>query len=720
MREQRGFAPAREQRGFAVLDDFRLLAALLVVTIHTSPLSTYHETADFLLTRVFARVAVPFFFMVTGYFLAKDGWRGTQRFWKRTLLLYGAAIVLYIPLNIYMRYMGAFSWYGLARSLLFDGTLYHLWYFPALLLGVPLAKAFSKLGLRAAIPLAGVLYLIGLGGDSYYGGTALVPVLKGFYDGMFHVFSYTRNGLFFAPLFLLLGAAGRKWRPGISMAGFCLSMAVMAGEALWLRRLGTQRHDSMYLFLPICMVFLFSLLLSNNQGRNQTARRVSLLIYLLHPWTIVLIRGAAKLLHLEQWLIVNSLGHFLAVMLCTAAGAALLCAIRPQRLPQNGRAWRELDLDALRHNARVLQAQLAPGCKLMAVVKADAYGHGAVPVARALRREGIRNWAVACIAEAVILRKAGIRGTVLILGYTPPSEARRLARWRLTQTVLDADYARALSAQGRRLHVHLSIDTGMHRFGMPAEDTETIKSVFGLPNLVVDGTFSHLCVPDSLAPSDVAFTLGQVDAFYSAAETLKTAGYRPGMLHLQASYAIWNLPPQPCDFARVGIALYGVRSDCLPVQRVMDLRPVLSLKARVAAVRRLETGECVGYGLSYQTERPTTLAVVSIGYADGLPRNLALCGAQTLIHGQRAPIVGRLCMDQMFVDVTDIPGVQSGDVVTLIGRDGAAMITAEQVAECCGTITNELLARLGHRLGTVLMMEKNARKIQRETSPNKS
>ena len=576
-----------------MLDDFRLLAALLVVTIHTSPLSTYHETADFLLTRVFARVAVPFFFMVTGYFLAKDGWRGTQRFWKRTLLLYGAAIVLYIPLNIYMRYMGAFSWYGLARSLLFDGTLYHLWYFPALLL-------------------------------------------------------------------------------------------------------------------------------SNNQGRNQTARRVSLLIYLLHPWTIVLIRGAAKLLHLEQWLIVNSLGHFLAVMLCTAAGAALLCAIRPQRLPQNGRAWRELDLDALRHNARVLQAQLAPGCKLMAVVKADAYGHGAVPVARALRREGIRNWAVACIAEAVILRKAGIRGTVLILGYTPPSEARRLARWRLTQTVLDADYARALSAQGRRLHVHLSIDTGMHRFGMPAEDTETIKSVFGLPNLVVDGTFSHLCVPDSLAPSDVAFTLGQVDAFYSAAETLKTAGYRPGMLHLQASYAIWNLPPQPCDFARVGIALYGVRSDCLPVQRVMDLRPVLSLKARVAAVRRLETGECVGYGLSYQTERPTTLAVVSIGYADGLPRNLALCGAQTLIHGQRAPIVGRLCMDQMFVDVTDIPGVQSGDVVTLIGRDGAAMITAEQVAECCGTITNELLARLGHRLGTVLMMEKNARKIQRETSPNRS
>ena len=179
---------------------------------------------------------------------------------------------------------------------------------------------------------------------------------------------------------------------------------------------------------------------------------------------------------------------------------------------------------------------------------------------------------------------------------------------------------------------------------------------------------------------------------------LRALSLHPGALHLQASYGLLNLPAQPCDFARAGVALYGVYSGNAPVVTPLDLRPVLSLRARVATVRRLPPGEHAGYGCAFTAQRETDLAVLAIGYADGLPRDLSAYGAQVLLHGQAAPVVGRVCMDQMFVDVTGLARVRSGDVATLIGKDGSACIRAEDLAEQCGTITNELLSRLGPRL----------------------
>ena len=365
------------------------------------------------------------------------------------------------------------------------------------------------------------------------------------------------------------------------------------------------------------------------------------------------------------------------------------------------RAWREVDLGALAHNARALQSALAPGCRLMAVVKADAYGHGAAPVARRLEREGVKAFAVACLDEGIALRRAGTGGLILVLGYTPPEQAGLLRRWGLTQTVAGEAHGRALAAQGVPLEVHLALDTGMHRLGVPAEDREAITRLYALPNLKIRGVFSHLCVSDSLEWEDVDFTRRQLERFYGAVKWMKEHGCAPGGTHIQASYGIWNLLPQPCAWARAGIALYGVTSGAAPTRRELGLRPVLSLRARVAMVRTLAPGEGAGYGLAFRAREERQLAVVTIGYADGLPRALAQRGGEVLLAGRRCPMAGRMCMDQLLVDVTGVEGVRPGDAATLIGRDGGAEISAGEVAQRCGTITNELLSRLGARLPVV-------------------
>ena len=365
---------------------------------------------------------------------------------------------------------------------------------------------------------------------------------------------------------------------------------------------------------------------------------------------------------------------------------------------RTARAWREVDLEAVVHNAAWLQGRMGPGCRLMAVVKADAYGHGAGPVARYLEEQGVKAFAVACLEEGIVLRRQGVRGLVLILGYTPSEETAELVRWGLTQCVADEAHGRALSAAGVPLEVHLALDTGMHRLGIPAEDHGAIARTRTLPNLKFTGTFSHLCVSDSTSPEDQAFTQAQLDRFYGAVARMAAAGLDPGAVHIQASYGILNLPHQPCAWARAGIALYGVysREEDRPDSDV--LRPALSLRARVAALRTVSAGEGAGYGLAFRARGDTKLAVVTVGYADGLPRMLAQAGGEVLIQGVRCPMVGRMCMDQMLVDVTGVPQTAPGDVVTLIGRDGGAEIRAEEVAARCGTITNELLSRLGSRL----------------------
>lgn len=686
-------------RTLSGIEYFRLAAAFLVVAIHCSPLTTYSETADFILTRAVARVAVPFFFMVTGFFVL--GWpEKLRRFLKRTALLYLACILLYLPLNLYSGALSGLTPVGALRELLFEGTFYHLWYFPAVLLGAAIASLLMRT--RAGLGIAAALYVLGLLGDSYWGLISGVPWLSDVYEVIFGLAGYTRSGLFFAPLFLLLGARlrGREASGKGEAAGLGAALALVLCEALLLRHLGWQRHDSMYVFLPAVMYFLFSLLLAPRGEAPGWLSPFSMLVYVLHPWVIVLMRGAARQLGLWGLLVENSLGHYLAVCAGSAAAAAVLLLIwarlRPARPSDTARAWVEVDSAALRHNAENLRALLPVGCELMPVLKCEAYGHGLVKTARLMSSMGIRAFAVACAAEGVELRRAGIRGDILILGWTAPESFPCLSRYRLTQTVTEPAYARQLSAYGKNIDVHIKIDTGMHRLGIDPEDIASVEEVFTLPHLRVRGMYTHLCVSDALDEASRAFTEAQRRRFFSLAEELCRRGYCVGKLHTQSSYGLLNYPDARCSYARVGIALYGVRSSRGDdAARWPGLEPALSLKARVEQVRSVKAGEGLGYGLAYTAPRESRIAVLPIGYGDGFPR--AAEGACALINGSRAPVVGRVCMDQLFVDVTDCGEVRPGDTVTLIGPG----LPCEELAEACGTISNEILSRLGKRLPKV-------------------
>lgn len=363
------------------------------------------------------------------------------------------------------------------------------------------------------------------------------------------------------------------------------------------------------------------------------------------------------------------------------------------------RAWIELDLNALRHNTVTLQSLLPDGCRLMPVLKANAYGHGAVTIAKELQKTGIRCFCVACVSEAVTLRRHGIRGKILILGYTHPEQFPLLRRYRLTQTVVDAAYAEVLKEYGKRLRVQIGIDTGMHRLGVEADHLDQLCDIFAIKNLKVEGAFTHLCTDDTELPEDQAFTLQQAKAFYRVIDELKNKGCICPKVHLQASYGVLNYPELAGDYARIGIALYGVKSARTDYDRLQpDLRPVLSLKARVSSVRELSAGESAGYGLTFKANRPTRLASLAIGYADGLPRSLSDGAGYVLLNGKKAPIAGRICMDQTLVDITNLPPVQPGDTAVLIGRQGTEEISAYELASSTSTITNEILSRLGERL----------------------
>lgn len=688
-------------------DRFRLPAALLVVAIHTGPLLSVSPLANDLLTDIWGRIAVPFFFAVSGWFLVprlrREGAAALGSFLKKTLLLYLLSALLYLPLNLYNHTLQD-SGASLLRDIFFNGTFYHLWYFPALALGACIVCALVRgLGKWAWLP-AVLLYLIGLLGDSWYGLTAALPPLRASYEGMFLCFDYTRNGLFSTPIFLLLGGwlaqRPRRNRPGLYGAGLLASLALLTAEGLLVKHFGLARFDAFYLTLPLCVGFLLLWLAALELPAAPALRGWTAAIYVLHPWCIVLVRGGARVVGLTGALVDNSLGHYGAVVLLSALLALPFAFYRPSKADPRGRAWIEVDTAALRHNLSALSALLPEGGELMPVVKANAYGHGDLAVARICAGEGIRAFAVATAAEGARLRRGGVRGTILVLGCTGPQEAPLLARYRLTQAVVSAEHARALDAQGRRIAVHLKIDTGLHRLGIPWDDVEGLVAPFACKNLKVTGVFTHLSDAEALDEASQARTLEQLRRLQSAVKGLRKAGFDPGAVHFQGSYGLLNYAESlPCDFARPGIALYGVLS--LPehhTRAAAELRPVLSLRARVTQLHRLEAGESAGYDGAFIARRPTVLAALAIGYADGWPRSLSNGAGQVLIHGQRAPIAGLVCMDQLLVDVTDIPDAAPGDIATLIGRDGGGEVTAGQAAQAAGTITNELLSRLGPRL----------------------
>lgn len=366
-----------------------------------------------------------------------------------------------------------------------------------------------------------------------------------------------------------------------------------------------------------------------------------------------------------------------------------------------GRAWIELDRAALRHNVQALRGLLPPQCRLMPAVKANAYGHGAGLIARELNALGVDAFCVACAAEGAALRRYGVKGEILVLGYTHPAQLALLAEFSLSQNVVDYAYALQLEQSGLPLHVHVGVDTGMHRLGERSENIDRLCAIFRMKNLQVDGLFTHLCASDSPEPAAREYTLRQAEQFYRTAAALEQRGFPRPKLHLLASYGVLNYPQFAEDYARVGIALYGVLSDGQDPRAEQLLRPVLALKARVASVRALHAGESAGYGLAYTAEKECRLAALSIGYADGLHRALSNGSGGVLIRGCKAPIVGRICMDQTLVDVSGVPGAAAGDTAVLIGRSGGQAISACEMARQAGTITNEIFSQLGPRLERV-------------------
>ncbi|EOT24596.1 alanine racemase [Eubacterium sp. 14-2] len=369
---------------------------------------------------------------------------------------------------------------------------------------------------------------------------------------------------------------------------------------------------------------------------------------------------------------------------------------------QKGRAWIELNMENLKHNTEQFRRLLPSDCALMPAVKANAYGHGALPVSRALQQQGVNSFCVASVSEGIELRRGGITGEILVLAYTHPGQFGDLITYGLTQTVVDGNYARELQRDGRRFTVHVGIDTGMHRLGERWENMDEIVKIFQTSNLNVTGLYSHLCVSDGQTQEERAYTLEQVQHFEFVVEELHRRGIHDFKCHLQGSYGILNYSELCFDYARAGIALYGILSEKSDkINASVELKPVLSLKTRVESVKMLYQGEGAGYGLTYRTGSNRKIGVLSIGYADGIPRTLSNCG-YVLCNGRPAPVVGRICMDQMTVDLSEVPQVKAGDEAVLIGTSGNLEIRAEDLAHWTGTISNEILSRMGERLERVL------------------
>ena len=380
------------------------------------------------------------------------------------------------------------------------------------------------------------------------------------------------------------------------------------------------------------------------------------------------------------------------------------------------RTWADVSLDNLTHNYTVLRQQVPGSCRFLGVVKADAYGHGAVPVSHHLEELGAEFLAVSNLEEAVQLRRGEVHLPILILGYTPALYARDMAEMEIRQEVHSLAYARELEARlvgtDCRLRVHLKLDTGMARLGFFCREEgvlEELLAVTRLPHLIVEGMFTHFPVADSLDPADVAFTKEQYRTFRSFAEELEARKCRPEICHCCNSGATIIYPEFAMDMIRPGIATYGI-SPAPELAGRLDLRPLLTLRTTISQIRQYPAGVSVSYGRSYVTPSPRTIAVVSIGYADGLSRKLS-GQVSFLLRGVRVPVVGRICMDMCMVDVTDVPGARVGDKVTVLGAGGDDVISVCDLAEQLDTIPYEILCGINKRIPRIYLDGKKQTEI---------
>lgn len=364
------------------------------------------------------------------------------------------------------------------------------------------------------------------------------------------------------------------------------------------------------------------------------------------------------------------------------------------------RTWAEIDTSALIHNFNIIKSE-ADGAYIMAVVKADCYGHSAKLIAPLLDNAGADAFAVSNIDEAMKLREYGIKKPVLILGYTPANAAELLYKNDITQCVFSPEYARALSESavkgGFKLKIHIKIDTGMGRIGFDCRDSELsgIEDAIAaarLPGFILDGIFTHFCVSDRTAEEDDGFTDLQFSRFSAAADRFKKAGLNPRVCHCCNSAAFCLDKNKHLDMCRPGIILYGL-TPAYGLELKEDFIPVMTVKSVVSMVKSVKKGTCVSYGKTFTAQKDMKIATVTAGYADGYPRALSNRG-RVIIRGKSANIIGRICMDQMSIDVTDIEDVKQGDEVILFGKE----LPVEEIAEKCGTINYEITCGISQRV----------------------
>ncbi|MDE6204240.1 MAG: alanine racemase [Lachnospiraceae bacterium] len=378
------------------------------------------------------------------------------------------------------------------------------------------------------------------------------------------------------------------------------------------------------------------------------------------------------------------------------------------------RVWAEIDLDAVRSNMESMKANISPNTTIIGVIKTDGYGHGAVPIAKELEGlDYLYGYATATAEEAFILRKAGIRKPLLVLGYTFPYCYERMIQEEVRMTVFRHDTLKELSlAAGslkekgidKKAKVHIKVDTGMSRIGIKpgGEGVSFIKEAFGTKGIEVEGIFTHFARADE---EDKTPVNGQLTVFSQFLERIKEeTGEEILMKHCSNSAGIVELPQANMDAVRAGITLYGLWPSAQVRRDIVSLRPVMSLYSRIVYIKEIEAGTQVSYGGTFTAQSKRKVATVPVGYGDGYPRGLSGKGF-VLIRGQKAPVLGRVCMDQFMVDVTHIPEAASGDVVTLIGRDGSEQITMEQLGELSGRFNYEFACGIGKRVPRVYVKE---------------
>lgn len=375
--------------------------------------------------------------------------------------------------------------------------------------------------------------------------------------------------------------------------------------------------------------------------------------------------------------------------------------------------WAEIDLNNLEHNMKEI-AKLCKGKEIIAVLKADAYGHGALDVATTLIKGGATKLGVAVITEALELRDSGIDTPIVILGYTPLSFAKKLIINDIEQTVYTYECAAELSKEAqslnKRVKIHVAVDTGMGRIGfLPTEQgLDEIEALSKLPNVDIEAIFTHFATADE---ADKSYTLDQIEKFNWFCDTLEKRGVNVGKKHIANSAAIIDMPDAYFDGVRPGILLYGYYPSYEVNRDKLDLKRVLTLKANISYVKTVPKGEYISYGRRFHTERESIIATIPIGYADGYSRQM-LNKAKVIINGELAPVVGAICMDQCMIDVTDIGQVKEGDEVILLGEENGVKFDAEDMAEIIGTISYEVICMISKRVPRVYIRDGEIVKIR--------